>query len=104
METAMTVAITCQDLSAADLRQAAARTQEALLHGSTRRAQYLPRHLTLCDADRDRASELQHAVQDMDGDGNLSDTTLILAVAQPIADHLLIAPDGSLDPATRVVA
>src|SRR6476659_5422528 len=29
METAMTVAITCQDLSAADLRQAAARTQDA---------------------------------------------------------------------------
>src|SRR3954453_1142801 len=62
-----------------------------------------PSTITLCDADGNRASQLQHVVQDMDGDGNLGGTTLVLATAQPVSDHLLVAPDGSLNPATRIV-
>src|SRR5205823_5675964 len=76
----------------------------ALLHGSTHRSQCLQRHLTLCNADGNRASQLQHTVQDADGDGHFSEMTIVLATAQPIADHLLVAPDGGLDPAACVVA
>jgi hypothetical protein len=28
----------------------------------------------------------------------------VLAIAQPVADHLFVAPDGGLDPAALVVA
>src|SRR3954471_2059523 len=76
----------------------------ALLHGSTHRSQCLQRHLTLCDADGNRASQLQHTVQDVDRDGYLGDTMLVLATAHPIADHLLVTPDGVFDPAACVVA
>ena len=48
--------------------------------------------------------ELQHPVQDMDGDANLGRPTRILARAQPITDHLLVAPDRGLNPAPFVVA
>src|SRR3954469_12786384 len=61
-------------------------------------------HPTLCDADGDRAAQVQHVVQDMNRDGNLSDTTLVLTTAQPVADARLVAPDGGLDPAAFGVA
>ena len=47
--------------------------------------------LSSCDADGDRASQLQHAVQGMDAD-NLRGATPVLAKAQPVADHLLVTP------------
>jgi len=40
----------------------------------------------------------------MDGDGNLSAASLILAKAQRVADHRLITSDGGLDAATLVIA
>ena len=76
----------------------------ALLHGSTSRSQQPPPHLNSCDADGGRASQLHHLVQDPDSDGHLGPPTAVLAKAQPVADHLLVAPDGGLDPAAFVVA
>jgi hypothetical protein len=51
------------------------------------------------DPDGDRASELQHAVQDIDGDGNLGGTTPVLVKAQPVAEHLFVSSNGGFDPA-----
>jgi len=56
------------------------------------------------DADGDRASQLQHAIQDPDGDGNFGGTTPIFAKAQAISDHLLVTSDAGLNAAARVVA
>jgi hypothetical protein len=53
----------------------------ALLHGSTRRSQQTQLHLSSFDLDGDRASELLHAVQDMDSDANFGGTTSVLAEA-----------------------
>jgi hypothetical protein len=55
--------------------------QAALLHGSTRRSQRTQPHLSSFDPHRDRASELQHAVQHMHGDANFGGTTPVLAEA-----------------------
>src|SRR3954451_10398486 len=48
------------------------------------------------DADRLRASQLQHAVQNHDGDGHLGRLTLLRARAQPVADHPFEAADRGL--------
>ena len=56
------------------------------------------------NSDGDRASQLRHAVQDMDGDGDFSGVTPVLMKAQPIANHLFISPDGGLDAAAFGVA
>ncbi len=53
------------------------------------RAQLPPPRLWSGDADGDRASEFQHAVESMDGDVNLSRPTLVGARAQPVTDNLL---------------
>ena len=42
-----------------------------------------------CDADGLRASQLEHAVQRMNGNVHLGCPTLIRAGAQPVTDHLL---------------
>src|SRR3954453_50710 len=57
-----------------------------------------------CDADRLRASQLQHAVQDLDGDVHLSRPTLVRTRAQPVPDHALEPADGGLGPGARIVA
>src|SRR3954468_5354605 len=57
-----------------------------------------------CDADGLRASQLQHAVQDLDGDVHLGRPTLIRVRAQPVPDHALVAPDGGLSSGARVAA
>src|SRR5215218_6130863 len=44
-----------------------------------------------CDADGLRASQLQHAVEDVDGNVHLGHPTLIRARAQPVADHPFVA-------------
>src|SRR3954468_24678036 len=80
------------------------RPSGALLHGSTHKSRYRRCRLTLRDADGDRASQVQHAVQDMDSDGNLSDTTLVLARAQSVANDLFVTLDGGLDSTAPVVA
>src|SRR4051795_1867944 len=49
-----------------------------------------------CDADGLRASQLQHAVQDLDGDVHLGRPTLIRTRAQPVPDHALEPADGGL--------
>src|SRR4051795_11762557 len=60
--------------------------------------------LGLCDADGLRASQLQHAVQDLDRHVHLSRPTLIRTRAQPVPDHALEPADGGLGPGTAVVA
>jgi hypothetical protein len=71
----------------------------ALLHGSADRSHRPPSRPNSGDTDGDRASQLQHAVQDMDGDTNLGGTTLVLMKAQTVPDHLFVASDGDLHPA-----
>src|SRR5208337_3813480 len=50
------------------------------------------------------ASQLQHAVQSMDGDANLGGAAAVLAKAQTVTDHLFVASDGGLNPAALGVA
>src|SRR3954452_3807462 len=57
-----------------------------------------------CDADVIRASQLQHAVQDLDRHVHLRRPTLIRTRAQPVPDHALEPADGGLGPGARVVA
>src|SRR4051794_4775506 len=56
------------------------------------------------DADKFRASELQHAVQDRDGDVRLGGLTLVRARAQPVADYPLEAADCGLGQRPAVIA
>src|SRR4051812_5660723 len=58
----------------------------------------------LCDADRFRASQLQHAVQDRGRDGHLGGLTLVRARAQPVADHPLEAADCGFGQCPAVIA
>src|SRR3954464_10050506 len=75
-----------------------------VLHGSGSRAHRpLPRPGS-GDADGLRASQLQHAVQDLDRHVHLSRPTLIRTRAQPVPDHALEPADGGLGPGARVVA
>jgi hypothetical protein len=57
----------------------------------------------LCDTDGERATQLQHAIHDMRGDGNLSGAKLVFSKAEPVADYLLAPPDGGLNAAALVV-
>src|SRR3954471_14172372 len=75
-----------------------------VLHGSGSRAHWpLPRPGS-GDADGLRASQLQHAVQDLDRHVHLSRPTLIRTRAQPVPDHALEPADGGLGPGARIVA
>jgi hypothetical protein len=56
------------------------------------------------DADRDRASQLQHAVERVDSDLHLGRPALVLVRAQAVPDHLFPARDGRLGASGRVVA
>src|SRR3954470_13918070 len=58
----------------------------------------------LGDADIVRASEFQHAVEDMDRHVHLGGPTLIGVRAQPVPDHALEPADGGLGPGARIVA
>jgi hypothetical protein len=60
--------------------------------------------LRLSDANGLGASELEHSVQNTDGDGYLGRLTLVGARAQCAADHLLVAADIRLNQRTPVVA
>ena len=51
-----------------------------------------------------RASELQHAVEYMNGNIHLGRPTLVRVRAQPVADHLFPSPDGGLGPSAFGVA
>src|SRR5215208_4209863 len=42
-----------------------------------------------CDADGLRASQLHHAVEDVDGDVHLGRPTLVRVRSQPVSDHAL---------------
>src|SRR5215218_7607258 len=76
----------------------------AVLHGSVGRAHSpLPRSGS-CDADGLRASQLQHAVQRIDGNLHFGRPTLVRAAAQPVADHLLEPADSGFDAGSDVVA
>src|SRR3954464_4848562 len=79
-------------------------TPVTVLHGSGSLAHWpLPRPGS-SGADVLRASELQHAVQDLDRHVHLSRPTLIRTRAQPVPDHALEPADGGLGPGARVVA
>src|SRR4051812_24650825 len=54
-------------------------------------------------ADVIRASQLQHAVQDLDRHVHLSRPTLIRTRAQSVPDHALEPADGGLGPGARIV-
>src|SRR3954453_15346146 len=56
------------------------------------------------DADVGRASQIQHAVEDMDGDVHLGRPTLIRMRAQPVANHLFPSANGGLGPGAFRVA
>jgi hypothetical protein len=60
-------------------------SREAMLHGWTIGSQNPQPHLRSSDADGVRASQLQHPVQDMNGDANLGCPTFILVRSQPVA-------------------
>jgi len=60
--------------------------------------------LRSCDADVLRASQLQHAVEGVDGYLYFGRPTLIRARAQPVADHPFEPAHGGLDPGASVVA
>ena len=68
------------------------------------RAQSFQPHLKSSNPDGDRASKLQHAVQDMDGDGNLGGAAVVRAKAQAVADHLLEPPNRGFNSGALVVA
>src|SRR4051812_26122327 len=55
------------------------------------------------DADRFRASQLQHAVQDRDSDVHLGGLTPVRVRAQPVADHPLEAADCGLGQRPAVI-
>jgi hypothetical protein len=74
----------------------------ALLHGSASGVQQTLVSLDFMRCGRDRVFQLQHAVQDVDGDGNLSETTLILDSAARRRSPAY-SPDGSFDLAAYVV-
>ncbi len=56
-----------------------------------------------CDADGLRASQLQHAVEGVDGNVHLGRPTLVRARAQPVADHAFEPAHGGLGPGADVV-
>ena len=60
------------------------------------RTQWSSPRLRSGDADRLRAPQLQHAVQDHDADGHLGGLTLVRARVQPVADHPFEAADRGL--------
>src|SRR4051812_47228797 len=79
-------------------------TWSAVLHGSVGGAHSpLPRSGS-CNADGLRASQLQHAVQSMDGNVHLGHPTLVRAAAQSVTDHLLEPADGGFDAGSGGVA
>ena len=55
------------------------------------------------DAGVCRASQLQHAVEDVDGNVHLGRPTLVRVRAQPVADHLFEPAHGGLGPGAEVV-
>jgi len=56
------------------------------------------------DAGGNRASQLRHAIQDVDGDTNFCASAFVLVEAQPIADYLLISTDRGLDTTSLRIA
>ena len=56
------------------------------------------------DADGNRASEFQHAVERVDGDVHFGRPTFVRARAQPVTDDLLEPADGRLGPGSFRVA
>src|SRR3954453_8134906 len=57
-----------------------------------------------CDADRLRASELEHAVQSTNGDRDFCGLTIVCARTERIADHPFVARDRRLRLGPGVVA
>ena len=74
------------------------------MQGSGRRTQEAQPCLGSGDADGDRASQLQHTVQRMDGNVHLGCPTLVRAAAQPVADHPFEPADGGFDAGSDGVA
>src|SRR5215207_1031106 len=68
------------------------------------RTQWTSPHLHSGDADRLRASQLQHAVQNRDADVHLGGLTLVRARVQPVADHPFEAANRCLGQGTAIVA
>ena len=73
-----------------------------LQRGEISRRQPLPT-FSLGDADGVRASEVDHAVQNLDRDGNLSIPPVLGLEPQAVADHALPTTEEGLDPRAHVV-
>ena len=56
------------------------------------------------NADGIRASEIEHAIENLDGDGDLSGLGLVGVEAQAIADDALPTPDLALHARPHIVA
>src|SRR5208337_4444176 len=80
------------------------RPRAALLHGSTEETHQPHPSPSSGNTDGNRASQLRHAVQNMDGDPNFCATALVLVEAQPIADDLFISTDHGLHTASFGIA
>jgi hypothetical protein len=63
-----------------------------------------PSHPNPGNAQGDRAIQLQHAIQDFDGNANLGGAATLLMNTQTVPDHLSMTSDGSLNPAAFGVA
>ena len=56
------------------------------------------------DAYGNRASQIRHAIQDVEGDTNFCASAFVRVEAQPIADYLLISTDRGLDTTSLRIA
>src|SRR4051794_33372519 len=56
------------------------------------------------DADGLRAAELEHAVQGMDGHGDLGGLMTVRARAEPVSNHPLVAGDRYLGQSATIVS
>src|SRR3954453_515851 len=71
---------------------------ETLITSGAYRRPLFKSSLGSCDADGRRASQLQHAGQDLAGHLHLGRPTLVRTRAQPVPDHALEPADGGLGP------
>jgi hypothetical protein len=76
----------------------------SVVHGSTERMHCPQSRLGSRDADGFRAAELEHPVQDVDGDGHLDRPTVVRARPRRVADHPLVARHSWLGQSTTIVA
>src|SRR5215218_10588491 len=76
----------------------------AVLHGSGARAQITLTWPSSREADVCRASQVPHAVEDLDRHVHFGGPALVRARAQPVPDHAFISADRGLGPGSLRVS